>query len=229
MPVFSKRYFSPCADGQLRCRPGSFVADDSGIVVGVWQMSESSAELYERYPALEQYRPMVETKYRSERRRVEFLCVRQLLAELLGHPVVVNYAASGQPLLDGWQVSITHTYGYAAVVLSRSLRVGIDAERTSERVEKVARRFVRPDEEAVGSEALTVLWTIKETVYKLFSEQQLGFSDIRAAMPSGEQLSAMWRAASPQPIAVENLRTGQPLFVWSELVGDCVLTFSSLS
>ena len=78
------------------------------------------------------------------------------------------------------QISISHTRGYAALILSDDSEIGIDIEYRSDRVERIASRFIRPDEKAETTDEKLLLWSAKEAVYKLFSEDNLLFFDMRA-------------------------------------------------
>ena len=82
-------------------------------------------------------------------RKLEWLAVRVLLYTMLGEEKEIHYYSNGGPYLaDGsFSISISHTKGYVAVLLSEpGKRVGIDIECYSERVRKVAHKFMREDE-----------------------------------------------------------------------------------
>lgn len=87
-------------------------------------------------------------------------------------------------------ISISHTRNYAAVALSE-LPVGLDIEQRTERVLKVRSRFVSPLEEKdfVSSSALRqlnallLLWSAKETMYKLLDNPELDFVQNLEAQP----------------------------------------------
>ena len=42
--------------------------------------------------------------------------------------LVVSHNKDGRPFIDGWHVSISHTRGYAAVILSRQHDVSVDIQ-----------------------------------------------------------------------------------------------------
>ena len=92
-------------------------------------------------------------------------------------------SANGKPYLQNQSqyVSISHTKGYAAVSVSDK-PTALDIELCSDRVLKVANRFVHPNEEAfvepqLRKEYLTLLWCAKETLYKYFDEFGVIFKD----------------------------------------------------
>ena len=110
-------------------------------------------------------------------------------------------------------ISVSHTRGYAALLLSDDCRVGVDIEYRSDRVERIASRFIRPDERAETTDEKLLLWSAKEAVYKLFSEDRLGFFDMRA-LSIGDGYLTMW--VEKKRIAVS---------VCYEFTDDYVLTY----
>lgn len=85
------------------------------------------------------------------------------------------------------QISLSHCKKYAAAISSNS-RVGIDVEEITPRVEKIAKRFVHPTEEAFlpienRLEALYLLWSAKEALYKLYGKKAVDFRDHMIAKP----------------------------------------------
>jgi phosphopantetheinyl transferase len=94
-----------------------------------------------------------------------------------------------KPILkDGsLEFSLTHTRKMAAAILSSSHIVGIDVERIDPRVLRIASKFLHPDElrglsvdEEERVSQLTLMWAIKETVFKCFGKSAIDFShDIR--------------------------------------------------
>lgn len=112
----------------------------------------------------------------SPHRRMERLCTRALLQRLTGL-TGVDYHPSGSPFLtgDSRHISISHTKGYAAVIVSTE-RTGIDIERYSDRVARVAPRFMHSDEQALpylGTDVWSLLlhWSAKETLYKFLDTE----------------------------------------------------------
>ncbi|MCR4957279.1 MAG: 4'-phosphopantetheinyl transferase superfamily protein [Prevotella sp.] len=131
------------------------------------------------------------------------------LSTLNSHPTSLNPQLSTlNPHL-----SISHTHGYAALLLSDDCRVGVDIEYRSDRVERIASRFIRPDEKAETTDEKLLLWSAKEAVYKLFSEDRLGFFDMRA-LSIGDGYLTMW--VEKKRIAVS---------VCYEFTDDYVLTY----
>lgn len=108
----------------------------------------------------------------SDKRTRENAAIHALLVELCGEDKVIAHHKSGKPFLeDGlYHISISHTKGYAAVILHPSLEVGIDIEQYGDKVRRVRNKFLQPEEEEhldVGNiYQLLLYWSAKETVYK---------------------------------------------------------------
>ena len=85
----------------------------------------------------------------------------------------------GKPMVEGYHISITHTIGYVAVILSRNYEVGIDIEYFSNRVNRIASRFLRCDEIFTNTLDTLTAWCAKETIYKLFSSEHLALQEIK--------------------------------------------------
>lgn len=107
-------------------------------------------------------------------------------------------------------ISISHTRNYAAVALSES-PVGLDIEQRTERVLKVRSRYVSPLEEKdfVSSsakrqlDALLLLWSAKETMYKLLDNPELDFAQNLEAQPFRlhDERGTYTEVTPPVPIA----------------------------
>lgn len=235
------------------------------VFLGLWQTTETVDEFFGTYGFLEPYRQHVETSFKNEGRKKEFLAIHALLHEMLaicgkphgarqstalqeqskasqdhstilqeqskvlqeqgeashGLPVadapMIGHAASGQPLLRGYHVGVTHTKGYAALMLSKSCDVACDIEHFSDRVERIKSKFLRKDEKADDLDSLLVHWCGKETVYKLFPEDNLQFSQMRVG-----PFSTM----SDWACEVENMKRGEKVRVDFELTMQFVLTYA---
>ena len=198
-----------------------------GVSLGLWQMDESPEQLFDLYPHLLPYRSSLDDKYKNDGRKLEFLAIRALMYEmlrvngaskgLLSHAGHFTHNGQGKPLFRGYHVSISHTKGYAALILSKKSEVAVDIEYMSDRVERIAFKFLRKDERADSLDAKLVHWCAKETVFKLFSEENLLFEDMRV---KPFDTMADWACD------VENLKSGKTARVDFELAMDFVLTYS---
>lgn len=122
---------------------------------------------------------------RSERRSVEQGAVELILSELLGESAPRRgYDPLGRPILLDYpdrSLSISHTEGHAAVLLTPSAdgTPGVDIETYRPQLYEVASRYLHPDEweRVLATSPLTelqlrsLLWSAKETAYKVFNPQ----------------------------------------------------------
>ncbi len=200
-----------------------------GVSMGLWQMDESVEQFFADYIYLQKYRSSLVEKYKNDGRKLEFLAIRALLHDMLKSMGMseqqiekvgeISHSAAGKPLLKGYHMSISHTRGYAALILSKVKEVAVDIEYFSNRVERIASKFLRKDEKAAGLDELLVHWCAKETVFKLFSEDNLQFSQMRIKP---------FDTMSDWACEVENLKRKKVARVDFELTMEFVLTYAAL-
>lgn len=152
-------------------------------LLGIWKMSETEAELLAMLGGDATEYASALWGMKTERRRREWLSVRVLLRSLTGIEPRVAYHPDGAPYLLGspLSISISHTEGYAAVLLKEHDAAGIDIERRSPRVLKVRSRFLSPEEDAAVSDVhaedhALVYWCAKETVFKAMRAEDVDFA-----------------------------------------------------
>lgn len=163
---------------------------DQHVRFAVWSLTETEAEL-ETLTGLQ-----APTRLKTPSRRLEYLAVRALAVAFGLDPAAIGYKSTGQPYLSGDHrtISITHTKGYAALLLSDHPLVGIDMEARSDRALRIRHKFMHPEEEtlmqAAGMDEVTGLllhWCVKEAVFKAISEEGVDFkSDIRVDIGSNK-------------------------------------------
>lgn len=140
----------------------------------VWKMNESLDELLSLLP--DARRKACEAnlvRFTSAHRKIEWLSVRVLLYTMLLEDKEIGYSPEGKPHLTdhSYFISISHTKGYVAVILSSGRAVGIDIEKYGTRVHRVVDRFIRPDEQIEPyqedtSWSMLLHWSAKETIFK---------------------------------------------------------------
>lgn len=150
----------------------------NNATLGLWRISEA-----DRNPNICNTMPQLSQLLQgcgSDKRRAEIMAVHSLLHAMTDDKqLVISHAPTGKPLLPGWHVSVSHTVGYAALILSKTCHVAVDIEYISDRVGKVAQRFLRADEHADNTTSMLIHWCAKETMYKLLSEEDLAFEEMR--------------------------------------------------
>jgi 4'-phosphopantetheinyl transferase len=148
----------------------------------VWRITESYAELFQqvrlREVCLIRLNGML-----SEIHRRGFLSIRKLL-ELEGYSDFdLFYDENGKPhLLDEKHISITHSGEYSAIVISDE-NAGIDIESRREKIIRIADKFIGSEFSYLDAGAedfiskLTVIWGVKESIYKMSNSKELSFKD----------------------------------------------------
>lgn len=156
--------------------------DKQGILTGIWKIEESEEILLSLFDNQDLLKQQIQHISNSTRRS-EKLAVRALLKALTNEEKEINYFASGKPFLkDGsYNISISHTKGYATIALHPSLQVGIDIEALSDRILRIQNRFMSIKErEAIDKRHEPVVsllyWSAKETAYKLLGHEGVDFS-----------------------------------------------------
>jgi len=152
--------------------------------LGIWKVEESLDELLDLLPDKgEMYLEEINS-FSSNHRKVEYTAVRVLLFNLLKEEKTISYHSGEKPYLpDGsFHISISHTKGYVAVIISPEYEVGIDIEKYGDKVNKVAHKYIRPDEDNYDNpEEITVkrllLWCAKETMFKCIGQSGVDFRE----------------------------------------------------
>ena len=116
----------------------------------------------ENYEKVKDYHP---TKLK------ELLLVRKILKSVLpGHKILYN---GREPYLEprDFEISITHSFPFAALAISKN-KVGIDIEPFNPKIIKIRHKFLNDEEadfieERKETAYLTVIWSLKESLYKI--------------------------------------------------------------
>ena len=145
-----------------------------GEILSIWKMDEPVEDLLSLFSEKKGlYQSEVE-RHKSVKRRQEYLSVRALLLDALGHECDVFHDEMGKPSLpeEHLRISISHTKGYAAILLSPVREVGLDIEQFSDKIFHVRDKFLRAEEKQIIDSTdrtqLLLCWSAKEAVYKLY-------------------------------------------------------------
>jgi phosphopantetheinyl transferase len=95
----------------------------------------------------------------------------------------LDYDQFGKPhLKDGKHISISHSHEFATVIFSDEI-TGIDIELQRDKIIRIADKFVEPEWEFLNKEnqdyirKLTVIWGVKESIFKIRNEAGISFKD----------------------------------------------------
>jgi len=198
-----------------------------GALIGVWKMEESRDELLQLLPSTfrAEAAEYIAT-IRAEQRAMEWLATRITLYYLLGEEKKILKKENGQPYLsdNSYHISISHTKNYVAIILHPTLSVGIDIETISERIRRIAHKFISDDEYIdVSQEVVHQLlhWSAKECLFKVMSEVEVDFREhlyIEPFMPLSEGAMKAKETKSSDEKSFE---------IRYEVCGDYVMTWVS--
>ncbi|QXV65655.1 4'-phosphopantetheinyl transferase superfamily protein [Mucilaginibacter sp. 21P] len=158
---------------------------DDDTEFALWKIEESAEELYQQLK-LDDEEKAYTRKLSKSKRYLHWLGTRVLLRKMLKTEEYIDCKvdAHGKPYLVSlpYHISLSHSFDYAAVMISRTSPVGIDIEQIKEKVERIAGKFMRPEELAFVSDEnkiaqLYVCWCAKEAVYKCYGQKEVSFAD----------------------------------------------------
>lgn len=146
--------------------------------LGIWKITENLHLLQKLYS--EHYNEPVPSTITSSKRLSEWICTRLLVIHLMGKPIAIEYSIAGKPSLKdiSYQISISHTDNYVAILIHKDKNVGIDIEKYSDRILRVAPRFIAENEYVDETQAPThslLHWSAKETLFKMLPETEIDF------------------------------------------------------
>jgi len=184
-------------------------------LMGIWEITETWQEMLHLFACKDVYAEEL-GRIPSEKRKQEWLAVRLLLKRLTGAEMTVGYHENGAPFLinSPYHVSISHTKGYAAVILNKDASPGIDIEYRSERAWKLRQRFMSEtelnllalsdnDQPAAGQlTCATLCWCAKETAFKALHEPEVDFIKHLHISPftlSGKGVFLLTETKTPHP------------------------------
>jgi len=161
---------------------------NSQTTVKIWKITESYDDLLKpldlKPDSLERVLGM-----KSEWHQRGFLCARHILRDLGYTDKDLFYDDNGKPhLKDGKCISITHSFLFVGVIVSNA-EVGIDIEKQRDKIARIAPKFIDYEFNYLKEESdnyineLTIIWCVKESLYKLFATPGMVFKDHFLVIP----------------------------------------------
>jgi 4'-phosphopantetheinyl transferase len=170
------------------------VNDDTEFAL--WKIEEGADELYNQLQLNDREKTYIES-LGNGKRHLHWLGTRVLLRTMLQTNEYIDCQVDdhGKPYLVNipYHISLSHSFDYAAVMISKSKAVGIDIELISQKVERIAHKFLSKEELAFIEpehkvEQLYVCWCAKEAVYKCNGLKVISFLDhIKLELPGWHQ------------------------------------------
>jgi phosphopantetheinyl transferase len=135
--------------------------------LGVWHIAEAEDFFLQKVP--------LHRDITHAHKRLQHLAGRYLLQDL--YPkfplALIKIADTRKPFLENeaYHFSISHCGDYAAVIVSKTHRVGVDVELVTPKIEHIIPKFLTEHEQLFlpfdeKTKIATLLWSAKETVYK---------------------------------------------------------------
>lgn len=166
--------------------PVTFYRDiDLDTSIGLWKITETPEDL-EACLQLKEHELVLLKSLGKEKRNLHWLATRVLLRKMLNTNEYIDCIAdeNGKPILisHDYHISLSHSYDYAAVMISKTKKVGIDIEIIKSKIERVQNKFLNQNElDFIGEQAriekLYVCWCAKEALYKLNGKRETSFKD----------------------------------------------------
>jgi phosphopantetheinyl transferase len=134
--------------------------------MGVWHIAETE-DFFKAVP--------LQKEITHPHKRLQHLAGRFLLKDLYpDFPLaLIKIAETRKPFLEdeAYHFSISHCKDYAAVLISKELRTGVDIEMVNEKIDRIIPKFLTAEEcslfpEGEIKKTATLFWSVKESVYK---------------------------------------------------------------
>ncbi len=158
---------------------------DHDTEFALWRIEEDADTLYQQLQLDEAEQAFLEG-LSNGKRHLHWLGTRVLLRTMLDTSEYIDCKvdAHGKPYLVNlpYHISLSHSFDYAAVMISKSRPVGIDIELIKEKVERIAGKFLQPIElDMIDPDHriphLYICWCAKEAVYKCYGQKEVSFLD----------------------------------------------------
>src|SRR5690606_33479280 len=157
----------------------------------LWKIEETEEELVAMLQLDESELSKLKSLAKGKR-TLHWLATRALLRYLLQTPDYISCPSdsNGKPYLPDfpYEISLTHSYDYAGVMLSSAGACGIDLEIVKEKVDRIKNKFLKPEELALieydqRADQLYACWRAKEAVYNLQANRRVSFYHIVTIEP----------------------------------------------
>lgn len=156
---------------------------DDDTILAVWKIEESEAELVSGLQ-LKQHELDFISSLSNGKRLLHWLSTRLLLRTMLNTAEYIDCRMDehGKPYLVDldYHISLSHSYDYAAVIIGKKKKVGVDIELIKHKIKGIRHKFLSDVELAqkqIGDNinGLYVCWCAKEAIYKWNGRKGLEF------------------------------------------------------
>lgn len=163
---------------------------ENGAVRGCWHITEQADTLISTLPAWEV--AQLKNNKPNPQKLLESLAARALVQDMtkilgLGYEGLAKTPEKAPYFPNiAHKVSISHTAEYAMAILHSARTVGIDLEQARPQLQRIASRMMSVAELDFAQNELSrlaLLWSAKETLYKIYAKGQLHFTRDMAISP----------------------------------------------
>ncbi|WP_432672120.1 4'-phosphopantetheinyl transferase family protein [Flavobacterium sp. SM2513] len=155
----------------------------------IWKITESFEDLFDEV-MMKDISLIRLNNMKSLSHQKGFLSIRKLLQEIGYTDEDLFYDETGKPnLLDGKHISITHSFEFSAIIVSEII-AGIDLEMQREKIITIAEKFMDTEfdflpkqKEQDFIQKSTVIWGVKEAIFKIENEVGISFKDHISVFP----------------------------------------------
>lgn len=158
----------------------------SGQILGLWKIKETEEQLKNNLSLSEEEKIQFQS-LNNEKRKLSWLAVRNLLLQMPDINHNINYDHFGAPFLNpGRHISISHSGDYAAIIISKTGKTGIDIELINPKILSLLPKFLNDDEYADvlnNVEKAYIYWCAKEALYKYYGRKELIFKENLLVQP----------------------------------------------
>ncbi|NQX42181.1 4'-phosphopantetheinyl transferase superfamily protein [Pedobacter steynii] len=156
---------------------------DENTILAVWKIEETEEQLLSGLQ-LKQHELDFISSLNNGKRLLHWLSTRVLLRTMLNTSEYIDCQMDehGKPFLPNldYHISLSHSYDYAAVIIGKDRKVGVDIELIKHKIKSIKHKFLSDIELAqkqIGDNinGLYVCWCAKEAIYKWNGRKGLEF------------------------------------------------------
>lgn len=158
------------------------------ITLGIWKITETKADFVNQlgdhlFDISKPINP-------AENVGIHWFASRVLLQNLFdADRIEIHKDENNKPTLyidhEKYFISISHSYEYVGIMISKTHEIGLDIEKVDDRIHRVSKKFLNDNEQLFAESKLTktLIWSAKESMYKWYGKKELDFKDNMEALP----------------------------------------------
>ena len=157
---------------------------EDGCRLGLWEITEDYETLFRMTQLNDDDMRRLNT-FKNIHRKIESLSVRALLQQMTQPDARIVYNKhSRKPYLEdgSYNISVSHSLKYTAILLGKNKLVGIDLEFMSHNINRLSHKFINAQEVITDNPLLRrthlyIHWCAKEALYKICDKEDINFQE----------------------------------------------------